>query len=53
MDLSYCLGKSVKNAIDSEMSSLTYIKVDDLANQLSSPNGQRDTHGKNGCRRSI
>ena len=33
MDLSYRLGKSVKNAIDSEMSSLTYIKVDDVANQ--------------------
>ena len=34
MDLSYRLGKSVKNAIDSEMSSLTYTKVDDLANQV-------------------
>ena len=33
MDLSYRLGKSVKNAIDSEMSSLTYTKVDDLANE--------------------
>ena len=27
------LGKSVNNAIDPEMSSLTYIKVDDVANQ--------------------
>ena len=34
MNLSYRLGKSVKNAIDSEMSSLTYTKVDDLANQV-------------------
>ena len=33
MDLSYPLGKSVNNAIDPNMSSLTYIKVDDVANQ--------------------
>ena len=33
MDLSYPLGKSVNYAIDPEMSSLTYIKVDDVANQ--------------------
>ena len=33
MDLSYPLGKSVNMAIDLEMSSLTYIKVDDVANQ--------------------
>ena len=34
MDLSYTLGKNVNNAIDPEMSSLTYIKVDDIANQV-------------------
>ena len=33
MDLSYPLGNGVNTAIDPEMSSLTYIKVDDVANQ--------------------
>ena len=33
MDLSYPLGKGMNSAIDPEMSSLTYIKVDNVANQ--------------------